>query len=68
MSQPLCPHGNYDTTCPLCENVWDERSPLAPREAPWHEKEGVVPEAPAHTTKKDVPDAEPLPPATPAPA
>lgn len=39
MSQPLCPHGNYDTTCPLCENVWDETEGLGQRQPPWHKED-----------------------------
>lgn len=44
MSAPICPHGNYVSTCPLCEGVGDESSPHAPREAPWKQKPEPQPE------------------------
>jgi hypothetical protein len=61
MSHPLCPHGNYDTTCPICEKTWDEQDPLAPRDPPWHEKQGVTPAAPPHTQAEEEPEPEPEP-------
>jgi len=50
MSHPLCPHGNWDTTCPLCNGTWDEKDPHA-----------LVPEPTPAPTPRPKTESKPIP-------